>query len=73
MAMRLGTEKKWQVYLVVVLFVFILGFGGWQIYGIFAGPSTPASPAALPQPTQAQPASTHPAAGTPLATTGQES
>ena len=72
MAMRLGTEKKWQVYLVVVLLAFILGFGGWQIYGIFAGPSTPASPAGVPQPTQSQPAIAHPAAGTPLATTGQD-
>ena len=31
MALRLGTEKKGQVALVVVLFAFILGYGGWQI------------------------------------------
>ncbi|MGA2350639.1 MAG: hypothetical protein ABSF70_09430 [Terracidiphilus sp.] len=37
MAMRLGTEKKWQVYLVAALFVVILGWGAYQIFG---GPST---------------------------------
>jgi len=36
MAIRLGTEKKWQVYLVAVLFAFILGFGGWEAYQQFA-------------------------------------
>jgi len=30
MAIPLGTEKKGQVVLVAVLFVFILGFGGWS-------------------------------------------
>jgi hypothetical protein len=41
MALRLGAEKKWQVYLVSALFAFILVFGGWQLYQQFAGPSTP--------------------------------
>ena len=41
MALQLGTENKRQVYLVVVLFAFILGYGGWQIYKAIAGPSTP--------------------------------
>jgi len=50
MALRVGTEKKWQVYLVVVLFAFIVVFGGYQIYQQFTGPSTPAiRPAAPPQ------------------------
>jgi hypothetical protein len=44
MALRLGTEKKGQVILVAVLFTFILGFGGWEIYGMFATPSTPTVP-----------------------------
>lgn len=41
MALRVGAEKKWQVYVVAVLFTFIIGFGGWQLYQQFAGPSTP--------------------------------
>ena len=41
MALRLGTENKWQVYLVAVLFAFIVGFGGLELYQPFAGPSTP--------------------------------
>jgi hypothetical protein len=51
MALPLGTEKKGQVYLVIVLFAFILGFGGWQIYKTFGGASTPA-----PSTTAARPA-----------------
>jgi hypothetical protein len=39
MAMRLGTENKRQVYLVIVLFTFILGYGGWQLYKAIAGPA----------------------------------
>lgn len=41
MAMRLGTENKRQVVLVVVLFAFIFVYGGMQIYKALAGPSTP--------------------------------
>jgi hypothetical protein len=41
MAMQLGLENKRQVYLVVVLFTFILGFGGYQLYKQFAAPATP--------------------------------
>jgi hypothetical protein len=50
MALRLGTEKKWQVYLVGALFAVILGVGGWEIYGSFAGPSTPAVRPPTPPP-----------------------
>lgn len=50
MALALGTEKKSQVILVAVLFTFILGYGGWQLYGIFAGP--PATTRPIPVPTQ---------------------
>jgi hypothetical protein len=49
MALRLGTEKKWQVYLVGVLFAFIAGFGGWELYQQFAGPT---APPVRPQPIQ---------------------
>jgi hypothetical protein len=41
MAIRLGTEKKGQVYLVIVLFAFILVYGGYQLYQSFAGSPTP--------------------------------
>ena len=44
MAMRLGTEKKWQVYLVAVMFAFIAIYGGKLLYDQFAEPSTPAPP-----------------------------
>src|SRR5579863_3733760 len=65
MALRLGTEKKWQVYLVAVLFAFILGFGGWELYQQFTGPSTPAIHPAPAQPVAAarNPVSTRPGAG----------
>ena len=41
MAIALGTEKKSQVYLVIVLFAFILVFGGYQIYQSFGSSSAP--------------------------------
>lgn len=46
MAMRLGTENKRQVYLVIVLFVLILAIGGVELYQNFSGPSTPRPAAA---------------------------
>jgi hypothetical protein len=49
MAMPLGTEKKGQVILVIVLFAFILGYGGWKIYGMFFGASTPDGATAAPR------------------------
>jgi hypothetical protein len=41
MAMRLGTENKRQVALVVALFAFILIYGGFQAYKAFFAPDTP--------------------------------
>jgi hypothetical protein len=51
MAMRLGTEKKWQVYLLGALFALIAAIGGWQIFGMFSTPPTPVRPA-MPPPAQ---------------------
>jgi hypothetical protein len=39
--MNLGTENKRQVYLVIGLFAFILLYGGYQVYRMFGGSSTP--------------------------------
>ena len=57
MAMKLGTENKRQVYLVIALFTFILGYGGWQVYKAIAGP------APTPRPVLTAAALNRPAAG----------
>lgn len=41
MAMRLGTENKRQVYLVIALFAVVLAVGGFELYQNLSGPSTP--------------------------------
>jgi hypothetical protein len=41
MALRLGTENKRQVYLVIALFSCIFIYGGWKLYQMFTSPSTP--------------------------------
>lgn len=46
MAMQLGTENKRQVILVIVLFSFLLLYGGFKLYQMFSGPSTPSRTAA---------------------------
>jgi hypothetical protein len=48
MAMPLGTENKRQVVLVVVLFAFIIVYGGVQAYKMFFAPSTPIRPVVTP-------------------------
>jgi hypothetical protein len=63
MAMQLGTENKRQVYVVVALFVVILGLGGWQLYKAVSGP--PAQPRPVP-------ASDRPATETASAPAGPE-
>ena len=53
MAIKLGTENKRQVYLVIVLFSFIIIYGGYKLYDQFTTPSAPrpvAQPAALRTP-----------------------
>jgi hypothetical protein len=50
MAIPLGTEKKRQVYAVIVLFAFILAYAGYQIYGYLGSPSTPVRPVAAAAP-----------------------
>lgn len=46
MAIALGTEKKGQVYLVIVLFAFILVYGGSLIYSSFGSSSASTHPVA---------------------------
>lgn len=48
MAMQLGTENKRQVILVVVLFSFLLLYGGFKLYQMLSAPSAPARTAAAP-------------------------
>jgi hypothetical protein len=66
MALRLGTENKRQVYLVIALFAAIAVIGGYELYGAFAGPSRPST--AIP--VQTAPFSSHPAARASSAPTG---
>ena len=76
MALRLGTENKRQVYLVIGLFATILVIGGWQIFGSFGSTSTPVPvPSAVAlHSTPAPPALVNgrPAAGTPSAPAAQD-
>ncbi len=49
MAMQLGIENKRQVVLVIVLFAFIVFYGGYQVYkSYFAPPSLPATAQSTP-------------------------
>lgn len=52
MTMRLGTESKGQVVVVVVLFSIIAIVGGKQIYDSISGPSAPARPSPSAQAAQ---------------------
>jgi hypothetical protein len=49
MALRMGTENKRQVYIVLALFAIIAVVGGKELYTTIAGPSIPrhAAPAAM--------------------------
>jgi hypothetical protein len=63
MALRLGTENKRQVYLVIALFTGLLGYGVFKLY------QTLAEPAPAPR-TAAPPAAGPPSPGTPSAPAG---
>jgi len=63
MAIRLGTENKRQVYLVIVLFAGIIGYGGFKLYQTLAEPAPP------PRPTPAA-VTSQPATGTASAHVG---
>jgi hypothetical protein len=63
MALKLGTEKKWQVYLVAAMFTVILIAGGYELYGTFASPSKPAVKLPAPAAATAQKPSARPASG----------
>jgi hypothetical protein len=67
MALRLGTENKRQVYIVVALFVVIALIGGYELFGtLFGGTSTPRA-----APVQQTASSAKTPAKAPSATTGQ--
>lgn len=53
MAIRLGTENKRQVYMVIVLFSFIAVYGGWKLYSEFSAPAPTVHPVPAPQPVAA--------------------
>lgn len=65
MAMRLGTENKKQVYLVIGLFSFILLFGGYQLYKTFGGSSNPTPAPAVVKPVTLQTGQAAAGTGTP--------
>ena len=67
MALKLGTENKRQVYLVIALFVVIAAVGGYELYDGFSGPATPAP---RPIPVVPASASVRPAAGAPRLSEG---
>jgi hypothetical protein len=67
MAMRLGTENKRQVYILVGLFVVIVATASYEIFGPFGGSPKSAQPAAVAQPATVQ---TAPASGNPAAFAG---
>jgi hypothetical protein len=75
MAMKLGTEKKGQLYTVIALFAVIACIGGYEIKdNFFTSAPAPAPPAARPvavQPAKA-PASAQKAAAIPLSAAAQE-
>jgi hypothetical protein len=54
MALRMGSENKRQVYLVIGLFAVILCIGGYEVYQSFSGPSTPVRKVAVTPPPAVQ-------------------
>lgn len=74
MTMRLGSESKGQVIVVIVLFSIIAVVGGKQIYDSISGPSTPVRPSPSAQPVQRPGAKSpsHPALASASAASGPE-
>jgi hypothetical protein len=73
MALRLGTENKRQVYLLVALVVVILLVGGYELKQNFASSPAPSSyPAAVAAPATAKPVAGREAGATPAAAGGKE-
>jgi hypothetical protein len=62
MALRLGTEDKLKVRLVIALFAVVIPAAAWEIYGYFAEPSAPPRP--IPARLASPGASVRPPAGT---------
>ncbi|SRR6266568_341594 len=69
MAIPLGTENKRQVYLVIGLFVIVLGAGGYELYNSIA---TPSAPKAVARPAIGTRTATSAAKRTTQAATGPE-
>jgi hypothetical protein len=57
MALQIGAENRKQVYLLIVLFVMILGAGGYELYNNFSG--SPAASVPPPAPVRPQAATAH--------------
>ena len=75
MAMKLGTEKKGQLYTVIALFAVIACIGGYEIKdNFFTSATAPAPPAVQPVTTQSvkAPANTQKSAATPSSTAAQD-
>jgi hypothetical protein len=47
--MRLGTDNKRQVYLLIAVIVVLFGAGGYEAYKMFGGPTYTPPPPAVPQ------------------------
>jgi hypothetical protein len=72
MAIRLGTENKRQVYILIALVLVIVGAGSYEIFGGSSTPSQPAAVAARPANLQPDLAIGNSSAATPSTSRGPE-